>query len=503
MTHPPERAAEILRLFHAEKWPIGTIATQLGLHHGVVRRVLAAEGVVLASPEPWPSMADPYEPFIRELLTKYPRLRSSRVFEMVRQRGYTGSESHLRKLIYQRQWRPRPLAEAFLRLRTLPGEQAQVDWAHFGRVQVGKASRQLVAFVMVLSYSRRIHLRFFLGMGMSNFLEGHVGAFEAFGGVPRVLLYDNLKSAVAERVGDAIRFNPTLLALAGHYRFEPRPVAVARGNEKGRVERAIQYARHNFFAAREFKDIDDLNAQAAAWCTGLAASRPCPEDRGRSVDAVFQEEGPSLLALPGNPFPAEERIVARVGKTPYVRFDTNDYSVPHDQVRKSLTVVAGTSIVRILDGLRIVASHPRSYDRGAQIEDPAHVASLVEAKAAASAHRGVERLHFATPAAKPFLKLVGERRQNLGAAVSGLLRLLDRHGAEELEAALVEAASAGVGHLGAVKHVIERRREERGLPTPTPVALGDNPRVRDIVVTPHALSRYDTIGAANNTEDEA
>lgn len=500
MTYPPQHTAEILRLFHAERWPIGTIASQLGIHHSVVRRVLASEGVVLARPEPWPSMADPYEPFIREVLAKYPRLRSSRVYEMVRERGYKGSESHLRKLIHQRQWRPRPRAEAFLRVRTLPGEQAQVDWAHFGHLEVGKARRSLVAFVMVLSYSRRIYLRFFLGQGMANFLAGHVGAFEAFGGVPRVLLYDNLKSAVTERVGDAIRFNPTLLALAGHYRFEPRPVAVARGNEKGRVERAIQYARHSFFAAREFTDLDDLNAQAEAWCQGMASARPCPEDRGRTVEAVFEEERPSLLALPPTPFPAEERVVVHVGKTPYVRFDLNDYSVPHGQVRKSLTVAASSTVVRVLDGPVVVATHPRSFGRAEQIEDPAHVAALVEAKAAARAHRGIERLNFATPSAKPFLRLVAERRQNLGAAVSGLLSLLDRHGAGELEAALAEAAGAGVGHLGAVKHVLERRREERGLPTPLPVNLPDGSKVPHIVVTPHALSRYDAIGA---TTEEA
>ena len=96
---------------------------------------------------------------------------------------------------------------------------------------------------------------------------------QAWGGLPRVLLYDNLKSAVLERQGDAIRFNPTLLAFAGHYRYEPRPVAVARGNEKGRVERAIRYIRDAFFAGRTFVDLDDLNAQAEAWCR-RAGRRP-------------------------------------------------------------------------------------------------------------------------------------------------------------------------------------------------------------------------------------
>ena len=136
--------------------------------------------------------------------------------------------------------RPRPKAEAYLRLRSLPGEQAQVDWGHFGHLEIGRARRPLMAFVMVLSHSRQIFLRFFLDARMENFLRGHVAAFTAWRGVPRVLLYDNLKSAVLERRGDAIRFHPTLLGFAGQYRYEPRPVAVARGNEKGRVERAIR-----------------------------------------------------------------------------------------------------------------------------------------------------------------------------------------------------------------------------------------------------------------------
>ncbi|MCK7495953.1 MAG: IS21 family transposase [Comamonadaceae bacterium] len=191
-------------------------------------------------------------------------MTASRLYAMARERGYCGGPDHFRHLIALH--RPRPKAEAYLRLRTLAGEQGQVDWGHFGHLEIGRARRALMAFVMVLSYSRRIYLRFFLDARMENFLRGHVGAFQAWSGLPRTLLYDNLKSAVLERQGDAIRFHPTLLAFAGHYRFEPRPVAVARGNEKGRVERAIRYIRDAFFAGRTFADLADLNAQADAWC---------------------------------------------------------------------------------------------------------------------------------------------------------------------------------------------------------------------------------------------
>lgn len=118
---------------------------------------------------------------------------------MVRERGYRGLPTHFRHLVALH--RPRKPAEAFLRLRKLPGEQGQVDWARFGHIGIGNARRLLMAFVMVLSYSRDIYLRFFLNARMENFLRGHVGAFNTWCGLPRILLYDNLKSAMLERQG--------------------------------------------------------------------------------------------------------------------------------------------------------------------------------------------------------------------------------------------------------------------------------------------------------------
>src|SRR5258708_30871635 len=209
-----EIETEIVRLYHGEKWPIGTIATQLGVHHTTVQRVLGQIGVEPKALAPRPSMADPFAAFIVEQLEKYPRLCSSRLFEMVKARGYPGGADHFRRVVGRH--RPRKPAEAFQRLKTLPGEQAQVDWAHFGKMQIGRAERVLWAFVMVLSFSRQVYLRFFLGSSMPYFLRGHVDAFAFFGGVPRVLLYDNLKSAVLERRGAIVRFNPQAQEDAAH-----------------------------------------------------------------------------------------------------------------------------------------------------------------------------------------------------------------------------------------------------------------------------------------------
>ena len=125
--------AEILRLHHAEGWPIGTIATQLRVHHSTVRRVFERAGVSPATPAVRAMLVDPYRAFILKSLAKYPRLRASRLYTMVRERGYRGAPDHFRTVVAR--LRPAPAAEAYLRLRTLPGEQGQVDWAHFGRLR--------------------------------------------------------------------------------------------------------------------------------------------------------------------------------------------------------------------------------------------------------------------------------------------------------------------------------------------------------------------------------
>jgi len=328
-------------------------------------------------------------------------------------------------------------------------------------------------------------------MRMENFLRGHVGAFAAWHGLPRVLLYDNLKSAVLERQGDAIRFHPTLLAFAGHYRFEPRPVAVARGNEKGRVERAIRYIRDAFFAGRTYADLDDLNEQAEAWCVGQAADRPCPEDGTISVRAAFASEQSHLLALPENPYPTDEHRAVTAGKTPYVRFDLNDYSIPHTHVRRMLTVRADPVRVRVLDGAEVLADHPRSYDAKAQIEDPAHIKTLILHKRQARHHRGTDHLARAAPASRDLLIGAAERGGNLGAITAALLRLLDRYGAAELQAATLIALASGVPHPNAVRLALERRREARHDAPPVAACLPQHVRQKDVPVQPHRLDTYD------------
>jgi hypothetical protein len=259
--------------------------------------------------------------------------------------------------------------------------------------------------------------------------------------------------------------------------------------------------RERFFAARRFADLSDLNAQALAWCAGEAAERPCPEDRARSVRACFEEERPRLLALPSEPFPCQERQIVRAGKTPYVRFDLNDYSIPHTHVRRALEVLASLDTVRVLDGDTLIATHLRSFDRGAQIEDAAHIQALIAHKRGARAHRAIDRLHHAAPSAAAFFKRAAERGVHLGSLTRGLIELLDGHGPCALEAALSTALEAGAAQLAAVRHFIDQHRARRGAAPPVAVTLPDDPRVRSLSVRPHNLTDYEQLAREGSSHE--
>lgn len=489
---------KILRFHFVEHWKVGTIATQLAIHHSVVERVLSQAGMPKIERAERSSIIDPYLPFITQTLTQFPALTAARLFDMAKERGYPGGPSLFRQRISE--LRPRKQPEAYLRLTTLPSEQAQVDWGHFGHLQIGKARRPLMAFVMVLSWSRQIFLRFYLHQKLENFLRGHVAAFEAWQGLPKIILYDNLKTAVLERQGDAIRYHPVFLALAAHYRFQPRPVAVARGNEKGRVERAIRYIRTNFFAARSWTTLADLNAQADDWCMGCSAQRRCPENNGLSVKEAFLQEQSNLLPLPDNPFDTREQVVVHARKTPYIRFDLNDYSIPHQHVQRTLSVYADLEWVRIVDGERLLVQHPRCFGKGEQIEEESHITQLWKAKTHAKQHRGQARLQHASEHVTQLLQQSIARGFTLMTTVRLLNQLLDDYGSAELHQALAEALTREVPYPSAVAHILERRREERQQPPPLAVAVPD--KVKHYSVKPASLAAYDALNPAQEEKDD-
>ncbi len=170
-----------------------------------------------------------------------------------------------------------------------------------------------------------------------------------------------------------------------------------------------------------------------------------------TVREAFEKERPKLLSLPDNHWPTDERVEVKIGKTPYARFDLNDYSLPYTHVRKTLTVTASLEQVRILDGQEELAVHPRSFDKGQQIENQAHINALIDRKRKARKYRGQDRLIKAIPRCRELLDEAALRGDNLGSITSTLLRLLDRYGVAELTIAVDEALKKGVPHPNAVR----------------------------------------------------
>lgn len=492
-----ELVAKIRRYYFAEHWKVGTIAAELSLHHATVHDALFADRSKPSTERPSP--VDPYLDFIRETLEAHPRLLATRIFEMVKGRGYAGSLKQLRRKVA----RIRPKRkEPFLRLRVFSGEQAQVDWAHFGKVVVGRAKRLLSCFVMTLSYSRALFLEFFYDQSQENFLRGHVRAFADFGGVPRVILYDNLRSAVLERRGDAIRFHPRLIELSAHYHFQPRPCAVRRGNEKGRVERAIRYVRESFFAARRFTSIEDLNRQARQWRDSIAHTRPWPDDDHKTVGEAFAEETGRLLPLPMHAFDTDLVIPAFSERTIYVSFDGNHYSIPPRCVGRSLGLVASDITIRIFEGTSEVARHERSYDRGQWIEDRAHTDALLKEKRKAKGSVTQSRLSQAVPESEAFLEAALSRGESVAAQTAQLTLLLDDYGEKELRAAITEALERRTPHATSVAYLLQRRRRQKQLPRALPVDLTRRPDLADLHVTPHEGITYDELTKTDDPDDE-
>lgn len=485
----PDLIVKIRHLYFAEHWKIGTIATQLGLHHDTVRAAIGSASFNRTRRELSNQRTTAYLDFIRQTLKEYPRLRATRIFQMIRARGYQGSLSQLRRVVSA--LRP-SVEEAFLQLRTFPGEQGQADWAHFGEVQIGRARRRLSCFVITLSYSRALSLRFFFDQGLENLLRAHVEAFREFQGSPRVILYDNMKQVVLRRRGEDVEFHPRILELAAHYHFAPKPCHPGRGNEKGRVERAIQFIRSSFFAARVFTTLEDFNHQAREWRDQIAHQRRWPEDDSRIVEDVFREEQSRLLQLPAHGFDCDLLVSVQTRKTIYVRFDLNDYSIPPDAVGRKLTLQVSPSSVRVLNGRTPVAEHRRSWDRHQVIEDPAHRQALLEEKRRAMGSSPSGRLRLAVPESETLLDQAFRRGESIGRSTTQLIELLDDYGAEELRSAIRQALERETPRVSSVAWLLQQRRRSQRLRT-RPVDLARRPDLADLHVQPHNSDIYDEL----------
>jgi transposase len=356
-----KEAVIVLQHYLQEGLSKTAIARKLGVTRRTVQRY-AKSGKTAAryGPRPpRPAKLDPYVAYLRERLTAYPELSAVRLLAEVRPLGFTGGYTAVKDFV--RRHRPRPPVAFETRFEVAPGDQAQVDFATF-QTPFGT----VYALLVVLSWSRLLWVKYAFQQDELTVLGGLHQAFVAFGGVPRTVLFDRMKTAVvgAEADGTAI-FNAELQRFATHCGFAPRACRPYRAKTKGRVERAVAYLRDSFFYGRTFRDLADLNAQCATWLGETANARA--HATTHAIPAIrLQEEQRQLRPLPREPYVPLVTVSRRITRDGFISYNGNDYSVPDGLTARAVDVRATLTELRLFVDERLIATHPLLEGRGAR-----------------------------------------------------------------------------------------------------------------------------------------
>jgi transposase len=352
---------------HDQGLSVSAIARRTGLTRGTVRKYVTrgVEPPAYGPRPPRPSRLAPFERYLRERIGVFPELTGSRLHREIRELGYAGGYTVVKDFL--REVRPSRPAGFEVRFETPPGRQAQVDFAHFRTVFTDEpgAERIVWLFSLVLGHSRLLWGRFVPHQDLQTLLRCHAAAFEALGGVPGEILYDRMRTVFnREDTADGhIIYNATLRAFAAHYHYQPKACRPYRAKTKGKVERPYRYVREDFFLARSFRNLDDLNGQFREWLDRIANPRTHATTR-RVVAEHFAEEQPYLQALPAGPFEAVLKLERRITRDGMISLDGNLYSVPNATRRRVVEVHGTAAEVRILEDGQLIAVHPVLEGRG-------------------------------------------------------------------------------------------------------------------------------------------
>lgn len=432
------------------------------------------------------SKLDPFKGQIVGWLDAHP-LSAQQVFQRLQDQGFQGGLSIVKA--YVATIRPRT-REAFLTLAFAPGDVAQVDWGEYSTIAVGNTRRRLSFFVMVLAYSRQMYVEFTLSQTMEQFLAAHVNAFKALG-VPNKVMVDNLRCAVLRHPrGEPAQFNPRFVDFARHYGFEIVACAVAKGNEKGRVERGVGYVKHNFLNGLELPDFAALNPALRVWLDGVANVRLHRETHRRPVD-LWAEEQAQLQPVNPRPFDVGRVITLRANRQFRVNFEANRYSVPARYAGCPVTLKAYPDRLCIYHDDQLIARHTRSFERHLDIEDPDHPKVLIAQRRHAQDAQVLKRFLSLSPQASAYYNGLQERRGHAMSHVRKIVALAEIHGDEVIVQAMQDAFAFEAFSSEYITHLIQARGRER--PAASPLVLMRRQDVLDLELPPADLSAYPDI----------
>jgi transposase len=351
---------------HSQGLSVSAIAARTGYDRKTVRKYIR-KGLVAPQYKPRAprlTVVQPFESYLHERVSAWPELTGARLLREIRELGYRGGKTALNDFL--REIRPEKPTAFEVRFETPAGRQAQVDFAEF-RVEFASEpgfERKVWLFTMVLGHSRYLWGQFVLHQDLATVLRCHMEAFEHFSGVPREILYDRMKTAVLGELDadQPIVYNAKLLACGAHYSFVPRACKPYRAKTKGKIERPYRYIRADFFMARSFTDIADMNRQLRQWLDTVANVRR-HGTTDRIVAEHFAEERPALQPLPAGRFEAVLRVERRLSHEGCVSVGGNYYSVPDGTRRRVVEVETTPHEVRIYEDGKLIAVHALLHGR--------------------------------------------------------------------------------------------------------------------------------------------
>ncbi len=492
---------EIRRKYFIDGWSIRKISHELHRCRRTVRKA-----IVRAEPPPYKlkeprakPVLGPYQSKIEQLveenqtLPRKQRYTARKIFLEIQKDGYQGSEGSVRRYVAQVR-QDRQKAQAYLPLEFDPGDDAQVDWGEAVAVIAGeRVTVQL--FIMRLNYSRARFAMVFPFQKQEAFMEGHIQAFDFFGGVPRHITYDNLKTAVFRILeGRNRQEQAAFTAFRSYYLCESRYCTPGQGHEKGGVENDVGYIRRNFLVPiPDVETYEELNQHLHQAC--LQDTHRRMRGQTQSIAELWGSEKSQLLPLPASDYRACRSQPVKVNPYSQVVFETNRYSVPVEYAQRQLVLRAYPFQIEILAQDQIIATHPRCFGREQDVFEPLHYLDVLVQRPGAFDHAiPMRRWREEWPASYDTLLAELRERWPDGRGVREFLAVLKLHReypVQQVKQAIQEALDLGAAHFDGVQLCL--RQQEMPSSLPATLNLSGRPQLQGVGEQPLNLAQYDQL----------
>lgn len=475
---------EIHRLFDLG-WSERKIARHLRLARPTVRKYLQNPESTAAKRKPKSSKLDPFRDHIKKFLKQDPDVKATVILQRIQAKGFDGEVTIIRRYLQKLRGKKKS-REPFIRFESLPGEQVQIDWGHFGSLTYENAKRKLYALCVTECYSRMLYVEFTHSQRQEALHQALLNAFFYFRGTPKEIVVDNMVTAVIERQGALIRFNDAFLDFLRHFKIVPVACNVGAPNEKGKIEALVKYLRYNFWPLRNFKDLTDVQMQVRAWLNDVANMRvhqttgEVPKERFAKVN---------LRVLPDTIPDVRETLTLPVYKDFAVRYDANIYTVPPWAIGKQVVLKADQENVTIYYQDKKIAAHKRCWSKRKRVETPSHREQVKKIQRKLWYDKEITAFSSLGQEAVDYLTGIAKARQPIKKNVSKLLSLKDEYGAASVLYAIRKALKHKAYGSDYIENILYQEMTPR---TNHPPVKLKNDAYNRIRLSEPCLAEYDT-----------